>query len=361
MIAATGNIMKARLRGGDSIGRYSSNKFGIILNECSLSSMRIAAERFIRAVRETAIRTSACPLTASISIGGVMIPDHAQSVQQALSHSLYALDRAKARHGECFIGFEPSPSRETARQRNIKIADEVVSAIDEKRMLLALQPIVSTKTRKPAIYECLLRLQRHDGEIVSAGEFIPVAEQLGLARLVDKRSLELAVEVLKDRPNVRLALNVSSLTTSDHEWLVALHRLTGGRRALTERLTIEITETAAIHDLNQSMSFVDTLKDLGCQVAIDDFGAGYTSFRHLKVLNANMVKIDGAFVRDVMADKSDQIFIRAMAELAATLKMETVAEWVGDEATATFLTEAGIDYLQGYLFGKPVLARDLPR
>jgi EAL domain-containing protein (putative c-di-GMP-specific phosphodiesterase class I) len=140
---------------------------------------------------------------------------------------------------------------------------------------------------------------------------------------------------------------------------VALHRLTGGLRQITERLTIEITETTAIDDMDQSIAFVDTLKEMGCRVAIDDFGAGYTSFKNLKHLAVDMVKIDGAFVKNLTADKTDAIFINTMVQLAQSFGMETVAEWVGDEATAQLLADSGIDYLQGYHFGMPLLATDL--
>ncbi|MGQ0672486.1 MAG: putative bifunctional diguanylate cyclase/phosphodiesterase [Hyphomicrobium sp.] len=354
VIGATARAMKEKLRGGDTLGRYSSNKFGIILNDCGPGAMRIAAERFMKAVRNTSIRTTACQLTATISIGGVILPDQAATVHQALSHSLQALDRAKHRRLDCFMAYEPSPTRETARRRNITIADDVISALDDGRMLLVLQPMVSAKTGKPAIYECLLRMARLDGTLVSAGEFIPVAEQLGLSRLVDKRTLELAIGLLKKHPDLKLSVNVSSLTASDHDWVVTLHRMSGGRREITSRLIVEITETAAIHDIDQTVAFVDTLKELGCEVAIDDFGAGYTSFKNLKILNVDMVKIDGAFVKNLKDDSSDQVFIKTLIELARTFDMETVAEWVGDQHSADYLAEVGITYLQGFHYGMPL-------
>ena len=356
VIAAVARIVKGRLRGGDSMGRYSSNKLGIILNDCGPGAMRIAAERFIKAVRDATIRTGACQLSATISIGGVRIPDQASTIPQALGHALQALDRAKSRRHDGFTAYEPNATNESLRQRNISIADEVISALEENRMLLALQPIVDTKTRQPAFYECLLRMAKPDGTIVSAGEFIPLAEQLGLSRFIDRRVLELAVALAKSRPELRLSLNVSGLTCSDHEWLVALHRLTGGRRQITERLTVEITETAAIHDLDVSIAFVDTLKELGCKVAIDDFGAGYTSFKNLKTLNVDMVKIDGSFIKNLTSEPDNHVFIKTLVEIAETFNLETVAEWVGDEETAEIMAKAGITHQQGFLFGKPELA-----
>ena len=360
VIAGVARIIKSKLRGGDTIGRYSSNKFGIILSDCGPGAMRIASERFISAVRANTVETSACPLSATISIGGVVLPAQADSANEALSCALQALDQAKQRRVDCFMPYEPSPTRETARQRNIAIADEIISALDEHRMHLVLQPIISSESGKADLYECLLRMKKPDGSIASAGEFIEVAEQLGLSRMVDRRTLELAIDLLRKNPSLNLALNVSALTTSDHDWVMVLHKLTGGKRELTCRLTIEITETVAIHDLDQTVAFVDMVKDLGCKVAIDDFGAGYTSFKNLKILNVDMVKIDGTFVKNLVEETSDQVFIRTMVDIAREFNLQTVAEWVGDQKTVDFLKNAGITYLQGFHFGMPFETSELP-
>ncbi len=360
VIAKIAHLIKGRLRSCDTIGRWSSNKFGVILNDCSQSAMRIAADRFIATVRDATIEAAGCQLSATLSIGGVMLPEQAHNVNQAVGHALMALDKAKARRQEGFIPYEPNASGESRRRRNISLANEVISALDENRMLLALQPIVSMATREASLYECLLRMERPDGVIVSAGEFIAVAEQIGLSRLIDRRTLELSVDILKKHPDIHLSLNVSSLTASDHDWLITLHKLTGGRRQLLQRLTIEITETSVIDDFEVSISFVDMLKELGCRVAIDDFGAGYTSFKNLKMLRVDMVKIDGSFVRNLLAEPTNRVFIKTLVEIAQTFGLETVAEWVADEPTALLLAEFGITHMQGFLFGQPIMASSLP-
>ena len=352
-IAAAGHKMRQKLRSGDVIGRYSSNKFGVIVQECGPGAMRTAAERLMRAVRDQPIATSTCQLSITVSIGGVIIPDQADAVQPALNNALRALDRARGKRFDCFMAYEPNAGADTTRTANRAIADSVIEALDQKRMRLALQPMMSAKTGKPEIYECLLRMEKRDGGLVAAGAFIPVAEQLGLSRLIDRRTLELAIDLLKRHPDLRLAVNVSGLTCTDHEWLVTLQRLTGSRRDILSRLVVEITETAAIQDLDQSINFVDTLKDLGCSVAIDDFGAGYTSFKNLKMLNVDIVKIDGVFVKNLAHDTSDRIFIKTLVELAQTFDMETVAEWVADAESVAYLTGAGITYLQGFHYGLP--------
>ncbi|MCB1510006.1 MAG: GGDEF and EAL domain-containing protein [Hyphomicrobiaceae bacterium] len=354
VIASVGRILGDEMRAGDTIGRYSANKFGIVLNDCGPEAMRIAAERLIRSVREATIRSIACPLTAMLSVGGVLIPTHARTVDGAISSALQALDEAKTRRYDCFVAFEADPGRESTRRRNIAIADEVISALDDNRMRLVLQPIVDSKTGEPKFYEALMRMAQPDGSVISAGEFVHVAEQLGLSRLIDRRTLELAVALLKQDTGLKLSLNVSGLTCGDQAWLAALQHLTGRDRQITSRLIVEITETAAIHDLNQSIAFVDTLKEIGCQVAIDDFGAGYTSFKNLKHLAVDMVKIDGGFVRNLPTDPSDRVFLETMVTLANSFGMETVAEWVGCEETAKIASDVGVTYLQGFHYGRPL-------
>lgn len=359
VLAATANIIKGKLKSGDLLGRYSSNKFGVVLSESGADAMRRAAERFMKAVREEPIQTSACQLPASISVGGVMLPDQAATVQQAFRRSLIAHSTAKTRRTDSFVSFETNNAQESVRQRRITIADDFMSALEANRMCLVLQPIINAKSRRAELFECLLRMKKTDGTLVSADEFIPFAEQFGLLRHIDRRTLRLAVGLLRKHPRLSLSVNVSSITASDQEWLATLQELTACERAVTERLVLEITETNVIDDIDQAAAFVDALREMGCRVAIDDFGAGYTSFKNLKHLPVDLVKIDGSFVKNFATDASDRIFIKMMVELAETFGMETVAEWVGDEASARILTRMGVTYLQGFYFGKPIPVDEL--
>ncbi|MDZ4843431.1 MAG: bifunctional diguanylate cyclase/phosphodiesterase [Hyphomicrobium aestuarii] len=359
ILVAVARILKRHIRGIDHIGRYSSNKFAIVLNDCGPGTMRIVADRLMDAVAKTAIETSVSKLNASVRIGGVSLPEYATTPEAAMIAATKALDRARRKRLDSFVAYEPRPEEDNLRRRNASLADAMMSALDENRMSLELQPMVAARSGAPDHYECLLRMIRPDGTMITAGDFMPVAEQLGIVRLLDFRAQELAIGLLKSYPTAHLSLNVSGLTAADNEWLVSLHRLTQGKRHVLERLTVEITETAAIHDLQQSISFVETIKELGCKVAIDDFGVGYTNFRNLKALQADLVKIDGAFIQNVCHDAGDQAFVRAMVELARAFGMQTVAEFVGDDATAEYLRIAGIDFLQGYHFGAPADPRKL--
>ncbi len=358
VIAAVSKRLRSALRTGDSIGRYAGNKFGLILSNCSEQDVKVAADRLLRSVRDTVIETAAGPVSATVSIGSLALPADARGCDEAMVRAEEALDQAKSKHRDSYVAYKHSGKRESMRKRNIMFADEIISALNNRRLAIAFQPIVDAQSEQPALYECLLRLVKPDNEIVSAGHFIPVAEQLGLVRLIDHRVLELALDALADHPAARLSLNISGMTANDPRWLANLTAHLGLHRPIAERLTVEITETVALQDLEESTRFISKLRDLGCKVAIDDFGAGYTSFRNLKMLDVDMVKLDGSFCDQLCKNKDNQFFVRTLIDLAKNFKLETVAEWVQDRQDAELLRSFGVDYLQGFLYG--AAAMDAP-
>ena len=213
--------------------------------------------------------------------------------------------------------------------------------------------MVDARSHAVQFYECLLRMYAPDGKLVAAGEFVPVAERLGMIRALDRRALNMALHDLESQPNVTLAVNISGVTAGDRGWLRTLVTRLKDRPDLARRLIVEITETAALHDLEDSARFVSVLRGLGCRVAVDDFGAGYTTFRHLKALTVDVVKIDGAFVRDLANDQENQLFIRNLLSLSQTFNLCTIAECVETEEEANILLSEGVHFLQGYFFGRP--------
>ena len=212
-------------------------------------------------------------------------------------------------------------------------------------------PVVALRTRAPAFYECLMRVRRPDGSLLALNEVVPLAERLGLVRLLDHRVLELVLDELLAAPTLKASLNVSAASTVDPDWWTALGAMLRAHSGLGERLTVEITETTAIQDIDETRGFVARVKDLGCRIAIDDFGAGYTSFRNLRKLGVDIVKIDGAFVQNLRWSEDDRTFVHTLIDLARRLGLETVAEWVQDEEAAAILSDWGCDYLQGALIG----------
>ena len=203
----------------------------------------------------------------------------------------------------------------------MRATDEIVAALNERRIFLAYETRGGGGDRQPAFYECLMRIRRSDGTLVGAGDIVPVAERLGLVRLLDHRVLELVVDELVAAPALHASLNVSPASTTDPDWWAGLVSLLRTHSGVAQRLIVEITESAAIQDIDDTRGFVARVKDLGCRIAIDDFGAGYTSFRNLRKLGVDIVKIDGAFVANILRSEDDRAFVRTLIELAQRLKL----------------------------------------
>jgi len=351
VITAVAKRIHSQLRGKDHIGRYSGNKFGLILNNCTVEDMRVAAERVLATTRDQVVPTSAGPVAVTVTVGGITVPRHARTVREVLTRVQDALDIAKARRRGSFALYRPNPEREAQRRENVRATDAIVSALNDRRVLLAYEPVVTIASRQVAYVECLMRVQCADGAVLPVNDVVPLAERLGLVRLLDRRVLELVLHELIAAPQLRAGLNVSASAAVDPDWWAALVAMLRAHHGVGERLTVEITETAAIHDVDEMRSFVARAKDLGCRIAIDDFGAGYTSFRNLRKLGVDMVKIDGAFVQNLTRSEDDRAFVHTLIDLARRLGLETVAEWVQDEQAVAILTGWGCDYLQGALVG----------
>jgi diguanylate cyclase (GGDEF)-like protein len=351
VIAQVGKRIRARLRGKDSLGRYSGNKFGVVLATCTSDELSTAAERLLAGVRDEPFYTAAGPMAVTITIGGVTAPRHARTVIEVLARAQDALQVARAKRHGSFIAYAPNAERDALRRQSVRAADEIVAALNQRRIALAYEPVVETQSREVAFYECLMRINRSDGSIAPASEIIPVAERVGLVRMLDFRVLELVVAELSTTPGLKASVNVSPNSAIDPHWWQGLGALLRANSDAAGRLIVEITETAAIHDLNDARGFVTRVKDLGCRIAIDDFGAGYTSFRNLRKLGVDIVKIDGAFVPNIAKSGDDRAFVRTLVDLSRRLGLKSVAEWVQDEETAALLADWGCDHLQGALIG----------
>jgi diguanylate cyclase (GGDEF)-like protein len=351
VIAEVAQRIRTRLRAGDVLGRFSGNKFGLILKNCTVDDMNVAAERFLAGIRDDVVPTRSGPVSVTASIGAVAIPRHARNTDEAINRAQETLDTAKRRRAGSFALWRPNVERDAQRRVNIRVTDEIVTALNERRIVMAFEPVVEARSRDTAFYECLVRMGQGDGRMLLAPDIVPVAERLGLIRLVDHRVLELVVAELAASPNVQLSLNISPETTMDPDWWRTIESLMRASPGVGERLVVEITETVAIQDIDDIRGFVTRLKNFGSRIAIDDFGAGYTSFRNLRKLGVDIVKIDGAFVQNIARSADDRAFVQTLIDLARRLQIKTVAEWVQDEESAAMLRDWGCDYIQGRLIG----------
>ena len=229
-------------------------------------------------------------------------------------------------------------------------------ALAEDSFVLHFQPIVRVSDRRLSHQEALLRLaDEPNGRLVAPGSFLPAAERYGLIREIDRMVLARVVELLASQPAAhrRVAVNVSALSITDPGMLAHVAHQLERRRVDPSRLLVEITETAAISDMSSARRFCAGILALGCELALDDFGAGFGSFQYLKQLPFSYLKIDGDFIRRLPVSRTDQLLVNALAGIARGMGARTVAEFVGDESTLELLGALGVDYAQGFAVGRP--------
>jgi diguanylate cyclase (GGDEF)-like protein len=341
------------VRAPDVLGRIGGADFGLVLYGSTAEDVRAIAKRLFFLLENSPVQTPHGGLYGEFAASSTQMRTQAESATEALYQTEVAIEDARPSE---LKSYKETMASDTIRTRQETTADDILNALNQRRVQLAYQPIIETKTSRLHHYEALLRLRREDGEVVSAGRFIMAAERLGLVHLLDRRALELAAETLATEPDVHLALNVSAGTVKDvtaaSEYIAALKAL--GPAA--ERVTLELTETVALDDPAMASEFSNEVRAIGCEFAIDDFGSGYTTFRNLMAIEADMIKIDGTLIEGIASDPNKQTFVRMMVDLAQTFSVKTVAEMVDDRADADILRRLGVDYLQGFMFGIPSAA-----
>ncbi|WP_299361806.1 EAL domain-containing protein [uncultured Paracoccus sp.] len=222
--------------------------------------------------------------------------------------------------------------------------------------VLAFQPVVQAdRPDRPAFYEGLIRIIDVTGRLIPLRDFMPRVETMELGRQIDCLSLSLGLQTLAQEPALRLSVNMSARTIGHPDWTRILLQGIAGRESLAERLILEITESSAMDLPDPVRRFMHDLQGRGISFALDDFGAGYTSFRYLQDFCFDMIKIDGRFIRDIARHRDNQVLARALQTIAHHFDMFTVAESVETAEDAAFLIEMGVDCLQGYYFGAPTI------
>lgn len=240
--------------------------------------------------------------------------------------------------------------------RDRSVIDMVNQAVKHKQVMLAFQAVVpSRRQSQPAFYEGLIRVLDETGRIIPAREFIDSIEATETGRVVDCLALEKGINTLSEHPDLRLSINLSARSIGYGRWNRILKRGLAKDPTIAERLILEITESSAILVPELVVGFMTELQRKGISFAIDDFGAGFTSFRYLKDFFFDILKIDGQFIRGIARDPDNQILTTAMASVAEQFDMLTVAESVEQPDDADFLAALGIDCLQGYYFGAPTV------
>ena len=355
-----------------ALARVGGDMFGLLLPEPIDNELARLVAHILQDFRDHPVVTSVTPLHITVSIGGIRLelpPESGEtalnagpgssvrSATEAMIFAEQALHDAQLRGRNLFMEYLDSPARALEHRQLLELGERIKHAFKHDGFRLAYQPVVDTGSGKTLFFEALVRMFCDDGTPIPAAKFVPAIEQLGLAFELDRLVLDLAVTELAGAPDLHLAINVSGLTASQADWPEHVRRILAGKADVARRLIVEITETAAIVDIGATKLFIETLRELGGQVAMDDFGVGFTSLSYLRTLSLSIMKIDKALLTNLLTQGDQQHLVRMLIRLAQGLGIKTVAEGVETEDVAAWMRGEQVDMMQGYFFGKPSLER----
>jgi diguanylate cyclase (GGDEF)-like protein/PAS domain S-box-containing protein len=351
-------ILQHHVRAADIIARLGGDEFGILVQRCDGEQAGRIAENIRQAIRDYRFTWEQNTTSIGASIGAVEITGDSESVASLMSAADIACYAAKD-SGRNRVHLYDS-NEVSGRHREMYWVGRVTRAVDEGRLELYSQPIIATgnaTSAAPSFHELLVRLRDDDGRIVLPGEFIPAAERYNVVSAIDRWVVQRAVELLREQadspgPPLMYAVNISGTSLSDRSYLDFVLNLVE-EASIARGLCFEITETAVITSMTQALYFMHELKKRGCRFALDDFGAGLSSFHYLKTLPVDFLKIDGQFIGSIITDAVDRSMVEAISQVGRALGIATIAEKVESAEVLAELTRLRVDFAQGYFIARP--------
>lgn len=345
-------VIKNGLGSHSTVVRVSVDDFLYICPYANEEEYMLSFERVSKNIRNYGSNLEGTPIFFAFKAGATIFSS-SDPLGVALDHAFIALHECCNTDSKSHCMFSQISGKMIEYKEQMKMAAFFQNIMNNNRIQLAYQPVINSKTGEIKSYEALLRIIKDDGAIITAGPYIAIAEQYGYITQIDHYVLHAVAKELQACPDISIGLNVSSLTIDDKTWLIEARELLKDPD-VAKRVIVEITETGVQRQMAKIVEFVEAVQSLGCQVAIDDFGAGYTSFTQLKMLNVDILKIDGVFIKDIHLNPDNQLFVKTLLEFAKAFGLKTVAEFVENGEIAKVLIDLGVDYMQGYYFEKPL-------
>ena len=357
VLVRTADAVGRLVRSDEVFARLGGDEFAIIAPGADQAGAQALAERVVRALTGLHFDFDGRRFALTISLGIALLPDHARDGETLVAHADAAMYQAKRSGKNCWRLYRPDLDESAHMLSQLGWNEKIQAALADNRFVLHFQGVHETKTRAVKHYEALVRMVDADNpdQLIAPGVFIPAAERTGRIVDIDRWVIRAAIGKLAALPELPgLAINISARSFDDPTLAGVISGLLDEFGVAPARLIIELTETSALANIQDSERFIDDLRRLGCTVCLDDFGVGFSSFAYLKHLSADVLKIDGMFIRGLAGNREDQVFVRAIVEVARGLGKKTVAEFVGDAETLALLAEIGVDYAQGYYLSFPV-------
>lgn len=343
------------LRGNDLLARLGGDEFGVLLERSSLEIARDVAEKLLQNVRDMDFSWEGKRFQVGVSIGVAPIGAFTRSLAEVTASADMACYAAKEGGRNRVHVHAPQDQALAQRLKELQAASDIRTALQQDRLVLHCQEIrpIARDGVHPGHHEVLLRMRAVDGQLMLPSTFIPSAERYGLMADVDRWVVQQAFQALAQAPHLHLAINLSGLSVQDETFADFIRQASASSGIPCGHVCFEITETAAISHLDKVIALMSQLRALGFSFALDDFGSGMSSFNYLKNLPVDYLKIDGAFVRDMVSDPIDRAFVETINHIGHVMGMATIAEFVESEAILAELQRIGVDYAQGYVIHKP--------
>jgi len=358
LLIEVANVFRHEIGMAGLLARISSDEYTVLFEDITENEALKVAERVRQVMENFQFTTNNNTYHIGTSIGVAIInPGDIITSSEILARADQACYVAKT-HGRNIVHLFSKEDTEMLTLRSaIHWVPLIRDALAQNKFMLVFQPVLDLKNKTITHYETLIRMIGNDGKLIEPNNFIPVAEKMGLIHDIDLWVVNRAIDILHELPekhkNTSFNINLSSHAFQDTALLPLLKEKLAKTGIDAGRITFEITETAAIANFSQTREMIMNIRELGCRFALDDFGSGFSSFNYIKEFPVDYLKIDGAFISNLLHDQVDQTLIKSMIEIAKKLNKKTVAEFVESKKVLDLLIQYGADYAQGYFIGKP--------
>ncbi len=359
MVAKT---LSQTVRQTDIVSRIGGDEFTLLMPRANQQGIKALAIKINEQLKALELRLENNIYKTSASIGVAIFPQHGTDEHELLSNADLAMYQAKESGPGQYHIFSPDKGYKSRLSHRGHWKNILEDALENDRFILLYQPIMDMATGGVSHYECLTRIAREDGGYLMPGDFIPVAEELGfigqIDRLIVRKAVDQHVHLKQQGKQIKLAINLSGRSFNDNTIFDDISVFMHLPGVDSSQIIFEITETSAVSNFASAQSLINKIRNLGCSLALDDFGVGFSSFYYLKHLPVDYVKIDGSFIKQLDTNSEDKVFVKALTDVSQSLGKKTIAEFVENEKVLEILREFGIDYAQGYHIGKPKLMEE---
>ena len=353
--------LQEHIRKRDTLARLGGDEFAVLLESCTLEQAKRVANSILEGVQRFRFVWENNTFNIGVSIGLVPINSEDENITEVMKRADAACYKAKENGRNRIHVYDPGDDELIQRHGEMQMVTRITSALEQNRMQLWAQTIIpiNASRNQGEFYELLLRMKDDDtGKAIAPGTFLPAAERYNLMQRLDRWVVMCALTWFARNPEKyknlwMCSINLSGQSLGDEDFL---HEITGYFNRFTlapEKFCFEVTETAAIFNLNRATRFINTLTDLGCRFALDDFGSGLSSFAYLKNLPVDYIKIDGMFIKDLPVNPIHAALVKSINDIGHVMNKKTIAEFVESEETLKILEEMGVDFAQGYGIARP--------